>query len=63
MPPGLATRSGDALRLPAGHLHVAGPATARRWVGYFEGALVAGRRAADEVLRALELEELSASVA
>ncbi len=49
MPPGLMTRAGDALRAPCGRLHFAGTETARRWVGYLDGAIEAGERAADEV--------------
>jgi monoamine oxidase len=41
---------GPALREVAGGLHFAGTEAATRWVGYFEGALESGERAADEVL-------------
>ena len=49
-PPGLMTRVGDALRTPVGRLHWAGTETAVRWAGYFDGAIEAGERAANEVI-------------
>lgn len=52
MPPGVLTRVGEALRAPCGRVHFAGTETARRWVGYIDGAIEAGERAADEVLAA-----------
>jgi monoamine oxidase len=51
--PGALTALGPALRAPVGPLHWAGTETATRWCGYLDGALSAGLRAADEVLRAL----------
>lgn len=51
--PGVWTTLGDALRAPCGRVHWAGTETAREWMGYFEGALEAGERAALEVLAAL----------
>jgi len=54
--PGALTALGPALREPVGPLHWAGTETATRWCGYLDGALSAGIRAADEVLRALEGE-------
>lgn len=48
--PGVWTRLGQALREPCGRIHWAGTETAREWMGYFEGALEAGERAALEVL-------------
>jgi monoamine oxidase len=51
--PGVLTEVGNALRAPAGRIHFAGTETAERWCGYFDGALEAGQRAADEVLEAL----------
>ena len=50
MPPGLLTRTREALRAPIGRMHFAGTETATRWAGYFDGALEAGARAAAEVL-------------
>ncbi|MEM9492825.1 MAG: FAD-dependent oxidoreductase, partial [Myxococcota bacterium] len=52
LPPGLLTDYGAALRAPAGRLHWAGTETAMIWNGYMEGAVRAGRRAAEEVLAA-----------
>ena len=54
--PGALTALGPALREPVGPLHWAGTETATQWCGYLDGALSAGRRAADEVLRALKGE-------
>ena len=48
--PGVLSSVGDALRAPIGRLHFAGTETATRWTGYFDGALTAGERAADEAL-------------
>lgn len=54
MPPGLATSAGDALATPVGDcLHFAATETSPLWCGYFEGALVAGKRAGAEVLAGL----------
>lgn len=52
MPPGVRTRVGAALRAPCGRIHFAGTETATRWVGYLDGAIEAGERAAAEVLAA-----------
>jgi monoamine oxidase len=38
------------LREPLGRMHFAGTETATRWMGYFDGAVQAGERAAAEVL-------------
>ncbi|HLT34737.1 MAG TPA: NAD(P)/FAD-dependent oxidoreductase [Enhygromyxa sp.] len=46
---------GPALREIAGRLHFAGTEAATRWVGYFEGAIESGERAADEVIEALRV--------
>ena len=51
MPPGALTRVGTALRAPCGRIHFAGTETATRWVGYLDGAIEAGDRAAAEALR------------
>lgn len=48
--PGVWTTLGQALREPCDRIHWAGTETAREWMGYFEGALEAGERAALEVL-------------
>ncbi|MFV3303659.1 flavin monoamine oxidase family protein [Pseudomonas sp. NY15181] len=51
-PPGLWTSGAARLREPYGRLHFAGTETATRWMGYFDGAVEAGERAASEVLGA-----------
>ncbi len=48
--PGAWTSYGRSLREPVGRVHWAGTETATRWMGYFDGAIQAGRRAAEEVL-------------
>jgi monoamine oxidase len=53
MGPGVWTRWGEALRRPVGRIHFAGTETATQWAGYFDGAIEAGHRAADEVLARL----------
>lgn len=50
---GVWTTSGHALREPVGPIHFAGTETATEWMGYMEGAVQAGERAAEEVLAAL----------
>jgi len=52
MPPGAWTAFGEALRTPVGRIHWAGTETATDWMGYIEGAVRAGERAAAEILRA-----------
>jgi monoamine oxidase len=49
-PPGVWTGYGQALRAPIGTLHWAGTETAAIWNGKMEGALLAAKRAAEEVL-------------
>lgn len=51
--PGVLTAVGTALRKPSGPIHWAGTETGRRWIGWMEGAIEAGHRAADEVLTVL----------
>lgn len=53
MAPGAWTSAGDVLRRPEGPIHWAGTETAVKGNGYMDGAVEAGRRAADEVLRRL----------
>jgi monoamine oxidase len=50
--PGTWTSYGRVLREPVGRIHWAGTETATRWMGYFDGAIQAGRRAAAEVIEA-----------
>jgi len=44
---------GEALRTPVGRIHWAGTETARQCMGYMEGAIESGERAAAEILSAL----------
>lgn len=48
--PGVMSEIGDALRAPVGRIHWAGTETAFEHMGYMEGALESGERAAEEVL-------------
>ncbi len=50
--PGAWTGYGRALREAVGPIHWAGTETATRWMGYFDGAVQSGKRAAAEVLAA-----------
>jgi monoamine oxidase len=49
MGPGTMTAYGPALREPCGRIHWAGTETATEWMGYIEGAIQSGERAAKEV--------------
>jgi monoamine oxidase len=49
MGPGVMTTFGDALREPCGRIHWSGTETATEWMGYLDGAVEAGDRAAAEV--------------
>ncbi|MEU7905462.1 FAD-dependent oxidoreductase [Actinoplanes sp. NPDC049118] len=51
--PGALTRYGPVLRTPTARVHWAGAETAVRWVGYLDGAVESGQRAAGEVEAAL----------
>ncbi|MFK5955143.1 MAG: FAD-dependent oxidoreductase [Planctomycetota bacterium] len=53
MEPGLLTAHGPALREPVGPIHWAGTETSTVWCGYMDGAVRAGKRAAEEVDLAL----------
>jgi monoamine oxidase len=53
LPPGVLTHSFAHLRKPEGRIHWAGTEAATEWIGYMEGALESGERAANEVLRRL----------
>ncbi len=52
MPPGILSQTAEALRKPVNRIHFAGTETATKWVGYFDGAIEAGLRAAEEILKA-----------
>lgn len=54
--PGVWTSLGDELRKPCGRVHWGGTETATEWMGYLEGAIQAGERAACEVLDLLRTE-------
>jgi monoamine oxidase len=49
--PGIWTAFGTWLREPIDRIHWAGTETATRWMGYFDGAVQSGKRAAAEVMR------------
>ena len=51
LPPGVLTHSAAHLRKPEGRIHWAGTEAATEWMGYMEGAIESGERAAEEVLR------------
>jgi monoamine oxidase len=51
-PPGLLTKYGSWLRRPVGRAHFAGSETSDYWIGYMDGAVRAGQRAAREVIAA-----------
>lgn len=51
-PPGVLLEYGPAIRRPAGRIHWAGTETATYWMGYMDGAVRSGERAAREVLAA-----------
>lgn len=53
LPPGVLTHAFAHLRKPEGRIHWAGTESATEWIGYMEGAIQSGERAADEVLRRL----------
>ncbi len=53
MPPNTWSVFGDALREPVGPIHWAGAETATVWMGYMDGAVTSGERAAAEVAKAL----------
>jgi monoamine oxidase len=54
LPPGLLTSAGAALHPPVGRIHWAGTETAQVWSGYMDGAVRSGKRAAAEVVAALQ---------
>ena len=47
--PGALTSFGHALRQPCGRIHWSGTETADEWLGYLDGAIQSGERAAAEV--------------
>lgn len=61
VPAGFWTRHGDSIRQPCGNLIWSGTETAERWVGYMDGAVSAGHRAARQALFALRQDQEKAS--
>jgi monoamine oxidase len=53
LPPGVLLDFGTALRAPVGRIHWAGTETSDFWVGYMDGAVRSGERAAQEALAEL----------
>lgn len=51
LPPGVLTSYGEILRIPVGRVFFAGTETATEWMGYMEGAIQSGERAAQQVLK------------
>jgi monoamine oxidase len=51
--PGTLTAFGEALRAPCGRIHWSGTETATEWMGYLDGAIQSGVRAAAEVIARL----------
>ena len=51
MPPHVLSNLGPLLRQPEGHIHFAGTETADTWNGYMEGAVLAGEREAQAILK------------
>jgi monoamine oxidase len=51
------TTFGRALRAPVETLHWAGTETATEWMGYIDGAVQSGERAAREILEALAVPQ------
>jgi monoamine oxidase len=52
MPPGVWTTLGPSIREPQGRIHWAGTETATVWMGYIDGAISSGKRAAAEIVSA-----------
>jgi monoamine oxidase len=52
LPVGVLSRHGSWLRRPVGRVHFAGSETSDYWIGYMDGAVRAGQRAAREVIAA-----------
>lgn len=56
MAPGIMTTVGKVIRQPHGRIHWAGTETSTKWMGYIDGAIRSGERAAGEVLARLKTE-------
>jgi monoamine oxidase len=59
VPPGEFSPGPGAFRDPEGPIQFAGTETATEYPGYMEGAVESGQRAAEEVLRQLELQRVA----
>jgi monoamine oxidase len=59
IPPGVLRRNGAHLRTPHGAIHFAGTETSDYWLGYMDGGVRAGERAAREALH--DLKQLARS--
>ena len=59
LPTGGWTSYGDAIKAPIGCIHWAGTETASIWMGYIDGAIRSGERAAAEVAGALQTSSAS----
>ncbi len=57
MTPGIMTTVGKVIRQPHGRIHWAGTETSTKWMGYIDGAIRSGERAAAEVLVRLKAEK------
>jgi len=61
-PPGIITQFGTVLRERVGSIHFAGTELATKWMGYMDGAIQSGERAAYQVLLQLKKEKPSLEV-
>ena len=59
--PGALTSFGEALRRPCGRIHWSGTETADEWLGYLDGAIQSGDRAAAEVIPLLPAQRWAAA--
>jgi monoamine oxidase len=59
MPPGIMTTVARVIRQPHGRIHWAGTETATRWMGYIDGAIRSGDRAASEVLTSYQQSKIA----
>lgn len=58
-PPGVWTGFPGAIRKSVGRIHWAGTETATQWYAYMDGAIGSGKRAAEEVIRDLQMDATS----
>jgi L-amino acid dehydrogenase len=62
MPPGVWTSFGAAIAAPVGRIHWAGTEIAKRWPGFFEGAVRTGESAAEAIRTMLQNGSVAESV-